>query len=136
MAEESLALIAEACKWECYPSSRALIFPGGAIAHFEEFLTHVRMFWPFLSEAQARRMARAYGVMLHEMLGQVRNEADMGRSFGAGFTEIEARWMREHEWAQPPEDFRWRRSKSGLQLTKEERGAFPNWGPRNQGKQQ
>src|SRR3546814_2090275 len=104
MAEESLALIAEACKWECYPSSRALIFPGGAIAHFEEFLTHVRMFWPFLSEAQARRMARAYGVMLHEMLGQVRNEADMGRSFGAGFTEIEARWMREHEWAQRSEE--------------------------------
>src|SRR3546814_13848009 len=86
MAEEALARIAEACKWECYRSSRALIFPGGAIAHFEEFLTHVRMFWPFLSEAQARRMARAYGVMLHEMLGQVRNEAEMGRSFGAGFT--------------------------------------------------
>src|SRR3546814_7954071 len=83
--------------------------------------THVRMFWPFLSEAQARRMARAYGVMLHEMLGQVRNEADMGRSFGAGFTEIEARWMREHEWAQTPEDCLWRRSKLGLQMTKEER---------------
>src|SRR3546814_8346103 len=103
MAEEALARIAEACKLECYRSSRAIIFPGGAIAHFEEFLTHVRMFWTFLSEAQARRMARAYGVMLHEMLGQVRNEADMGRSFGAGFTEIEAQWMREHEWAQTPE---------------------------------
>src|SRR3546814_6620348 len=76
------------------------------------------MFWPFLSEAQARRMARAYGVMLHEMLGQVRNEADMGRSFGAGFTEIEARWMREHEWAQTPEDCLWRRSKLGLHMTK------------------
>src|SRR3546814_8427575 len=39
MAEEALARIAEACKWECYRSSRALIFPGSAIAHFEEFLT-------------------------------------------------------------------------------------------------
>src|SRR3546814_19874944 len=64
MAEEALVRIAEACKWECYRSSRALIFPGGAIAHFEEFLTHVRMFWPFLSESQARRMARAYGVKI------------------------------------------------------------------------
>src|SRR3546814_2066080 len=36
MAEEALALMADACKWECYRSSRALIFPGGAIAHFED----------------------------------------------------------------------------------------------------
>src|SRR3546814_16833153 len=85
------------------------------------------MFWPFLSEAQARRMSRAYGVMLHEMLGQVRNEADMGRSFGAGFTEIEARWMREHEWAQTPEDCLWRRRKLGLHRTKEERADFAQW---------
>lgn len=127
LAEEALGLLAGVAGWQYYRSSRALVFPGGAIADFEEFLSHIRGFWPFLGEERSLRMARAYGTMLHEMLGQVREEADMGRSFGAGFTEIEARWMREHEWARTAEDCLWRRSKLGLHMTREEQAEFERW---------
>ena len=127
LGEEALALLAGPAGWQFYRSSRALVFPGGAIADFDEFLSHVRAFWPFLGTDRSLRMARAYGNLLHEMLGQVREEADMGRHFGAGFTEIEARWMRGCEWATTVEDCLWRRSKLGLHMTENERLAFEQW---------
>lgn len=127
LAEEALALLAEPAGWQFYRSSRALVFPGGAIANFDEFLSHVRTFWPFLGTDRSLRMSRAYGTLLHEMLGQVREEIDMGRNFGAGFTEIEARWMRDCEWAKTAEDCLWRRSKLGLHMTDNEQREFELW---------
>ncbi|MBV5324089.1 MAG: glycerol-3-phosphate dehydrogenase, partial [Rhodospirillaceae bacterium] len=62
--------------------------------------------------------------LLHEMLAAVTDQAGMGRHFGAGFTEIEARWMRDREWARTPEDCLMRRSKIGLHMTDQERDAF------------
>lgn len=131
LAEEALGLLAGVAGWQYYRSSRALIFPGGAISDFEEFLSQIRGFWPFLGEERSLRMGRAYGTMLHEMLAAVREEADMGRNFGAGFTEVEARWMRDHEWAKTTEDCLWRRSKLGLHLTEGEQAAFQHWWQEN-----
>lgn len=127
LAEEALSLLAGSAGWQFYRSSRALVFPGGAIANFDEFLSHARSFWPFLGTDRSLRMARAYGTLLHEMLAQVREESDMGRNFGAGFTEIEARWMHDCEWARTPDDCLWRRSKLGLHMTESEQRGFERW---------
>ena len=51
----------------------------------------------------------------------------IGRNFGAEFTEIEARWMRDQEWATTTEDCLWRRSKLGLHMTEGEQAAFQRW---------
>jgi glycerol-3-phosphate dehydrogenase len=107
--------------------TRARAFPGGMIAGFDLHLDHVRARWPFLGEARARRMAHAYGTLIAELLGDVRNEAAMGRSFGAGLTEVEARWMHDREWARSPDDALFRRSKLGLHMTPAERDAFARW---------
>ena len=72
-------------------------------------------------------MAHAYGTLIGELLGDVRDAAAMGRSFGAGLTEIEARWMHDREWARGPDDALFRRSKLGLHLTRAERDAFARW---------
>ncbi|MBK5263912.1 MAG: glycerol-3-phosphate dehydrogenase [Alphaproteobacteria bacterium] len=131
LAEEALALIAGTCDWRYYRNSKALVFPGGAIADFEEFLAQVHIFWPFLNTSQSLRMARAYGTLLHDMLHDVREEAHMGLDFGAGFTEVEARWMHEHEWARTAEDCLWRRSKLGLHMTAVEQTLFARWWRQN-----
>jgi len=107
--------------------TRARAFPGGMIAGFDLHLEHVRARWPFLGEDRARRMAHAYGTLIGELLGDVRDAAAMGRSFGAGLTEIEARWMHDREWARGPDDALFRRSKLGLHLTRAERDAFARW---------
>ena len=48
----------------------------------------------------------------------------MGADLGGGLTEIEARWMRDQEWARTAADALDRRSKIGLHLTADQRAAF------------
>ncbi|MBC9032785.1 glycerol-3-phosphate dehydrogenase [Sphingomonas sp. JC676] len=114
LAEEALEEIGPLLGIEPRPKTRARVFPGGAIAGFDHYLAQVRARWPFLGDVRSRRMAHAYGASLGEMLRDVHDEAGMGADLGAGLTEIEARWMRDHEWARAAEDVLWRRSKLGL----------------------
>jgi glycerol-3-phosphate dehydrogenase len=127
LAEEAVEKIGAALGVATEPRTRARSFTGGAIPVFEHFLEQVRTRWPFLGEARSRRMARAYGSELTEMLRKVRDEAGMGRQLGAGLSEIEARWMHEREWARTPEDVLFRRSKLGLHMSEVERAQFAAW---------
>jgi glycerol-3-phosphate dehydrogenase len=114
LAEEALEKIGPPLGVGPEPRTRARMFPGGAIAGFDSYLAQVRARWPFLGDGRSRRMAHAYGALLGDMLREVRDEAGMGADLGAGLTELEVRWMRDHEWARSAEDVLWRRSKLGL----------------------
>ncbi|MEO5867554.1 MAG: glycerol-3-phosphate dehydrogenase [Sphingomonas sp.] len=124
LAEEAMGKLGPAMGLAPYPTTRMRIFPGGAIANFDDFLAQARTTWPFLGTARSARMAHAYGTMLAEMLAGVKDEAGMGVDLGGGLTEIEARWMRDREWARNPADAMDRRSKVGLTLTPDQRAAF------------
>ncbi len=127
LAEQAFARLAGALDWAVVASSRGGAFPGGDFGDFDAFLAEVRERWSFLGEERSLRMARAYGSMLRNMLTGVRSEGDMGQDFGAGFTAVEARWMREHEWAWTADDCLMRRSKLGLHLSDGEKVAFTRW---------
>ncbi|MCJ8155953.1 glycerol-3-phosphate dehydrogenase [Sphingomonas sp. LaA6.9] len=114
LAEEALGKLGPVLELTPRVVTRARAFPGGDIAHFSDFLAEVRTQWPFLGDARAERMARAYGTLLRDMLAEVAAEADMGEDLGAGLTEIELEWMVTREWARAAEDILWRRSKLGL----------------------
>ena len=53
--------------------------------------------------------------------------ADLGRNFGADLYEAEVRYLFEHEWAMTAEDVLWRRTKRGLQLSREEAAALDEY---------
>ncbi len=127
LAEEALGKLAAPLGVDIHPRTRARVFPGGAIAGHDDWLMRVRATWPFLGDARSARMARAYGSMLGEMLDGVTDEAGLGEPLGAGLTAIEARWMRNREWATTVEDVLERRSKLGLVMTAEERAGFAAW---------
>jgi glycerol-3-phosphate dehydrogenase len=127
LAEEALEEIGPPLGIAPRCRTRARAFPGGMIAGFDLHLDHIRARWPFLGEDRTRRMAHAYGTLIAELLGDARDEAAMGLSFGAGLTEIEARWMHDREWALSPDDALFRRSKLGLHLTGAERDEFTRW---------
>jgi glycerol-3-phosphate dehydrogenase len=55
----------------------------------------------------------------------------MGEDLGGGLTEIEARWMRDREWAKSAEDALMRRSKLGLHLTAADRDRIDRWWQEN-----
>ncbi|MDB5583074.1 MAG: glycerol-3-phosphate dehydrogenase, partial [Bradyrhizobium sp.] len=86
----------------------------------------------FLSDANASRLAHAYGTRAAKMLGSAKSLADLGQSFGAGLTESEVRYLMAHEWARSAEDIVWRRSKLGLRLSAGEIAALEDWIAANQ----
>ncbi len=107
LAEEAVAKLGLASG-----NTRNAVFPGGDIGNFDAFLSDLRIRYPAMSAAQALRLARAYGSMLHDFIAP-----DMGEEFGGGLTAREVDWMVGHEWARTVDDVVWRRSKLGFVLT-------------------
>ncbi len=68
-------------------------------------------------------LARRYGSLVDEVLGDARCEADLGANLGGELTEREVRYQADREWAREPEDVLWRRTKCGLHMTAEQRVA-------------
>jgi glycerol-3-phosphate dehydrogenase len=89
-------------------------FPRGDI---DAFVAGLRARWPFLGDAESRRLARAYGTRALRLLEPVRARADMGDTFGGGMTRLEVDYLMREEWARTAEDILWRHSKTGLRAT-------------------
>lgn len=103
--------------------------PGGDIpdADFDGFLAGVRERWPWLPEQQAWRLARNYGTRIEAIIAGAKQPSDLGRDFGAGFTEAEATYLMNKEWARSADDMLWRRSKMGLHAGAEAGAALDQW---------
>jgi glycerol-3-phosphate dehydrogenase len=100
--------------------------PGGDFPHdgVEALVTRARGLWPFLTEAHARRLTRAYGTRLDRIIGKAARWEDLGESIGADLTAAEVQYLIRHEWAETSEDLLWRRSKLGLRLAPGERDSL------------
>lgn len=72
--------------------------------------------YPFLDEAEAKRLVALYGTRAFVLLGAAADRADLGQPFGAGLSEREVRFLHAEEWAETAEDVLWRRTKLGLRL--------------------
>ena len=105
-----------------YPMSRAwsgkAALPGGDFPkeRFETEVENACERWKFLTADQALRLVSAYGSRLQQVLGEAREKADLGLSFGPDLTEAEVRYLMAREWARFPDDILWRRSKLGLTI--------------------
>jgi glycerol-3-phosphate dehydrogenase len=87
--------------------------------------------WPFLTPANARRMAEAYGTRLDRILGNARAFEDLGERFGEELTAAEVRYLMRHEFAETADDILWRRTKLGLRLSPEAKAALAHFVERN-----
>jgi glycerol-3-phosphate dehydrogenase len=98
--------------------------PGGdfAIDGVEALAAMFRQDYPWLGEADARRIARCYGTRARRWL-----RADPGQDLGAGLTETEVDYLMAEEWAQSADDILWRRTKLGLRLTPEQVETLRLW---------
>jgi glycerol-3-phosphate dehydrogenase len=90
----------------------------------EALTARARGLWPFLTDANARRLIRAYGTRLDRILGDARNLSDLGDMFGDELTSAEVRYLMRHEFAQTADDVLWRRSKLGLRVGAEAEAAL------------
>ncbi|AWU97639.1 glycerol-3-phosphate dehydrogenase [Azospirillum ramasamyi] len=103
--------------------------PGGDIAgaDFAGFLAGLKRSRPWLPEALAYRLARAYGTRVDRLLGDAKGLDDLGIDFGGGVHEAELDYAMREEFALTGDDFLWRRSKLGLHLDANIREAIGDW---------
>ena len=97
--------------------------PGGDFPYdgLEALVERTLRRWPFLADAQAQRLTRAYGTRVENVLKNAGGIDDLGQRFGADLTGAEVRYLVEREWAQTADDVLWRRSKLGLRFTAAQR---------------
>jgi len=130
LAEAVIDRLAPHLTWARQPRWTAKVpLPGGDLPtpDLESFMAQVGATYPFLSPHQCRRMAKAYGGRLPEVLGDARGAEDLGRPFGAGLHEREVRYLIEQEWARTTDDVLWRRSKLGLRFAPDQVAALADF---------
>lgn len=94
---------------------------------FERFVSAVQAKYPWLYGKLTRRLARAYGARVSELLGDAKSLADLGAVVAPDLHERELRFLQTHEWAVSSDDVLWRRSKLGLHYTPAEREQVAAW---------
>jgi len=97
--------------------------PGGnfPVEDFGDLMAQHAAHYPFLPGRQLKRLTRAYGTDVPEILGESRSASDLGRAFGGGLTSREIAWLTSREWVMTADDILWRRSKLGLHMSAAER---------------
>jgi len=94
---------------------------------FERFVAAVQKRYPWLEPKLARRLARAYGARIADLIGDAGSMADLGDEIAPGLRVRELRFMQNREWVQTGDDALWRRSKLGLHYTPAQRTAVATW---------
>jgi glycerol-3-phosphate dehydrogenase len=103
--------------------------PGGDILGGDVLVLAgaLQRLWPFLTPAESRRIARAYGTRASRWLEDATSRADLGEDFGGGMSAREADWLIREEWARTADDIQWLHSKTGLHATSADRRRLEAW---------
>lgn len=111
------------------PWTAGVALPGGdfPVDGVAALIERVQATYPFLSPQWATRLVKAYGIETFQVLGDAKDETDLGQNFGANLTEQEVNWLRDKEYAHSAQDVVWRRSKLGLRLTTQEIELLDDW---------
>ncbi|SEK48478.1 glycerol-3-phosphate dehydrogenase [Pacificibacter marinus] len=120
LAESALDLVSEVYPKTPKSWTAGVALPGGdfPVDGVDNLIKAATSRYPFLTNRWAKRLVRAYGCEVHDILGDANSVADLGVDFGADLTEREVIWLIDKEYARSAEDVVWRRSKLGLRMTK------------------
>ena len=96
--------------------------PGGDFpaTGFEELVRGLLADYPRLGPVLIRRLARSYGTLAREILGERREVPALGQFFGGTLYQCEVDYLIAREWAMSAEDILWRRTKQGLRFSVDE----------------
>ncbi len=104
--------------------------PGGDLngLSFAEFANvQCRRKFPWLPEDICTTLARRHGNTMHRVLEGATSMSELGQHFGANLYAREIDYMITHEWAISGNDILFRRTKSGLHLTPEQRQSVSDY---------
>ncbi|KPH89525.1 Aerobic glycerol-3-phosphate dehydrogenase [Pseudoalteromonas sp. P1-16-1b] len=94
--------------------------PGGDFSNQAHLIAQLESSYPWLPIDTLKRMARSYGTLSYELLGNSQAIGDLGYHFGHGLYAKEVDYLVNHEWAKSSADILWRRTKLGLRFTEKQ----------------
>ena len=109
--------------------TQSAFLPGGDLsgADFDDWVADCERRNPWLPAGLAHAYGRKYGARTDELLSGARSLVDLGRDFGGGLYEREARFLIAKEWAMTAQDILTRRTKHGLHMSAAEQVDFASW---------
>jgi glycerol-3-phosphate dehydrogenase len=136
LAEEAAGQVGRMLGDAGKPWTERAVLPGGDFSgwigpvqrpdtDFTRFMAEVRKRYSWMAESPLRRMARAYGSRIDQVLAQ--SAPGMGAEVAPGLYEAELDFLQRKEWATTPDDVLWRRSKLGLHYTPQQRDDVAGW---------
>lgn len=129
LAEQVLAQLTPVFPDMGAPWTRAVPLPGGAMpdADFDRFFAGLCDAYPGFDRVFLGRLARAYGTLTRDVLGEATSTDGLGRHFGQGLYEAELVYLVEREFAQTADDILFRRTKLGLDMSAADQAALGEW---------
>ncbi|TCM88125.1 glycerol-3-phosphate dehydrogenase [Rhodovulum steppense] len=129
LAEAALARLSPHLPGMAGSWTAGVALPGGdfPVDGVAALVAGLRADCPFLTQAHAVRLVRAYGTEARALVAGAQAPGDLGRAFGATLTAREVDWLMRREYARTAEDVIWRRSKLGLRLTADEVAELERW---------
>lgn len=118
LAEAALARLAPFLPGSRRNWTERAALPGGDFGPngFASYCADLARRHPAIDHDVLLRLASLYGTRAEWVLGDAKALSDLGAPIGAGLTEREVIYLRDHEWARTPQDVLWRRTKAGLHL--------------------
>jgi len=111
------------------PWTAEATLPGGDIdpRHFHDFVADAGSVYPWLDHTHLKRLARAYGTRLFDLLGDAASLDALGEHMGGNLYARELEYLVTHEFARGAEDVLWRRSKLSLHLDDDAKARVADW---------
>ncbi|SKA51831.1 glycerol-3-phosphate dehydrogenase [Enterovibrio nigricans] len=111
---------------EAWTATQAL--PGGEdISSYKDVAHALHIQFPWMDDFMVNRLATTYGNRAWVWLGDVVEEADLGKRFGVSLSQREIDYLTTAEYAQTAEDILWRRTKLGLYLSADEQSEVTDY---------
>ena len=129
LAETALDEIQKVLSISGKPWTAGVPLPGGDfdVTEVDKLVADARNTFSFLTERWARRLVRAYGTEVSDVLDEAKNLSSLGKHFGADLYQVEVEWLMKYEYAQCSEDVLWRRTKIGLRLNDQQISVLDDW---------
>jgi len=100
---------------------------GNPAADFEAYVDALGRERPGFERAFLHALARRHGTHTAALLDSAEHPEDLGTAFGGGLTAREVDWLMQEEWARTADDVLWRRTKTGLHMSAEQRAAVAEY---------
>ncbi|MFQ5936503.1 MAG: glycerol-3-phosphate dehydrogenase [Acidiferrobacterales bacterium] len=123
LAEEVLAKLKPHLPYMKAPWTESIALPGGDMVNsdFDAFVERLVQEYRGFSKELLLSLAHRHGTLCAQVLGPAQDVEALGQYFGGSLYAREIDYLIDREWARSADDVLWRRTKTGLAMSEQQR---------------